>query len=82
MVAVRAFNAGEPFMETATFKILAYYMWNNLPVKSILVLEQSIITLLKINKVMIQEFPEGSFLRFSPFVDLQLITALHSLPLW
>jgi hypothetical protein len=26
MVAVRAFNAGEPFMETATFKILANHM--------------------------------------------------------
>ena len=49
-----------------------------LPVKSILVLEPFSLTLLKINKVMIREFPEGGCLRFLHFVDLELITALHS----
>ncbi len=49
-----------------------------LVVKSILVLEQFILTLLKINKVMIREFPEGDFLLKFPGRNFPKFTLLKS----
>jgi hypothetical protein len=49
-----------------------------LAVKSILVLEQFSLTLLKINKVMIREFPEGVFLLKFPGRNFPKFTLLKS----
>jgi len=81
MMAIGAFNAGEALVKISAFKILSHNMRDYRAVKPILLLEKFIIDLLKFNKIAIEEFPQGSFLRLSPPVYFHLAAAFHMAPL-
>jgi hypothetical protein len=81
MMAIGAFNSSEALVKISAFKILSHHMRDYRAEKPILLLEKFIIDLLKFNKMAIQEFPQGGFLRLSSPVYFLLAAAFHMAPL-
>ena len=63
MLTIRTFNSSEPQTEVTALEVLTHYMRYHRPKKTVLMLEEFFIGLLKINKVEVQEFPKGGFLK-------------------
>lgn len=80
MVAVRTFDSGEALVKISTLKILIHYMRYYLTVKPVLLLKKLVIALLELEKVAIQELPQRSLLRLSPFVNTSNTAAFHVVP--
>jgi hypothetical protein len=81
MLTIRAFDTGEALMQITAFKIFINYMRYSRSVKSILLLEKFVISVLKFNKVTIEELPQGGFPWFSPPLYPPAVAALHFAPL-
>jgi hypothetical protein len=76
-MTIRAFDAGEVFAEITTIEVFANDMRDDRPIKTILLLEEIIIALLELEKVMIEKLPQRGLLRFSPFVNTSNAAAFH-----
>lgn len=82
VLAIRAFDTSKALMQIAAFKIFINYMRYNRSVKAILLVAKFVISPLKFNKMAIEEFPQGGFLRLSPPVYFHLAAAFHMAPLF
>jgi hypothetical protein len=57
VLAIGAFDAGKAFAKIATIEVFANDMRNDLPIKTVSLLEEIVITLLELEKVMIEKLP-------------------------
>ena len=81
MIAILAFDAGEAFSQIDALEVFSDYMRNYRLEKTVLQLEEIVIAFLKLEKVVTEELPQGSLLRFSSPVYRHIAAVFHNAPL-
>jgi hypothetical protein len=68
-------------VEISALKILSHYMGNHRTVETVLLPEKIVIALLELKKVVIEQLPQGTLLRFPSPVYFDLAAVFHTAPL-